>query len=62
MNPSDHPALGKRPANTGTVGPELQTHIGLQLSLLYDEVLKEPVPDQLRKLLADLEKKSSGPS
>jgi hypothetical protein len=62
MSPSDHPALGKRTGNTGTVGPELQAHIGRQLRSLYDEVLQEPVPDQLRKLLADLEKKSSGPS
>jgi len=62
MNLSDQSALGKRAGNTGTVGPELQAHIGRQLCSLYSEILKEPVPDQLRELLAELEKKSSGSS
>jgi len=46
----------------GNLGPDLQAHIGRQLRSLYDEVLKEPVPDHLRTLLAELEKKSSGSS
>jgi Anti-sigma factor NepR len=62
MNPSDQSALDRVPGKTGTLGPELQAHIGRQLRSLYDEMLKEPVPEHLRELLAELEKKSSGSS
>jgi hypothetical protein len=44
------------------LGPDLQAHIGRQLRSLYDEVLKEPVPDRLRDLLQQLEQKPSGES
>jgi hypothetical protein len=44
------------------LGPDLQAHIGRQLRSMYDEVLKEPVPDRLSDLLAQLEQKSSGRS
>jgi len=60
MNRSDQSALGTEARKTSSLGPELQAHIGRQLRSLYDEVLKEQVPDHLRELLAELEKKSSG--
>ncbi len=60
INRSDQSAPEDKPGKTGSIGPELQAHIGRQLRSVYDEVLKEPVPDHLRELLAELEKKSSG--
>lgn len=61
-NGLDQSAPNRRADKTGTLGPELQAHIGRQLRSLYDEVLKEPVPEHLHELLAELEKKSSGSS
>ena len=60
INRSDQSALETEARTTGSLGPELQAHIGRQLRSLYDEVLKEPVPDHLRALLAELEKKTPG--
>jgi len=59
INRSEQSAMDTEP-RSGSLGPELQAHIGRQLRSLYDEVLKESVPDHLRELLAELEKKSSG--
>jgi hypothetical protein len=59
-NALDQSAPNQRADMTGALGPELQAHIGRQLRALYDEMLKEPVPEHLRELLAELEKKSSG--
>jgi hypothetical protein len=47
---------------TAMLGPDLQQHIGRQLRSLYDEVLKEPVPDRLRDLLLKLEQKPTDQS
>ena len=46
------------PTKEAKLGPDLQAHIGRQLRSMYDEVLKEPVPDRLRDLLLRLEQKS----
>jgi hypothetical protein len=62
MNPSDQSAVRKHTSETGALGPELQAYIGRQLRSLYDEVLKEPLPERLRALLAELENKSYGSS
>ena len=35
----------------------MHEHIGRQLKLMFDEVAREPVPDQLRDLLEKLERK-----
>jgi hypothetical protein len=51
------PEMDMRQANAAQFGPDLQAHIGRQLRTLYDEVLKEPVPDRLRDLLVRLERK-----
>ena len=32
-------------------------HIGSQLNAMFEEVVTQPVPDKLRKLLEDLERK-----
>jgi hypothetical protein len=47
--------MDTQPAGLATLGPDLQAHIGRQLRSLYDEVLKEPVPDRLRDLLQKLD-------
>jgi hypothetical protein len=44
-------------AKSVKLGPDLQAHIGRQLRSMYDEVLKEPVPDRLRELLQQFEPK-----
>jgi len=49
-------------AAAAKLGPDLQAHIGRQLRSMYDEVLKEPVPDRLRDLLQQLEQKPTKPS
>ena len=41
---------------SGGVGDEIQAHIGERLKTLYDDMLKEPVPDRFLELLAQLEK------
>jgi hypothetical protein len=46
------------PAKVATLGPDLQRNIGRQLRSLYDEVLNEPVPDRLRELLQQLDRKA----
>jgi hypothetical protein len=49
-------------AKVPTLGPDLQRNIGRQLRSLYDEVLNEPVPDRLRDLLQQLDRKSTDQS
>ena len=40
--------------------PAIYDYIGKQLRALYDEVAEEPVPADLLRLLAELEKKQGG--
>jgi hypothetical protein len=47
--------MDTQPAKAAGMGPDLQAHIGRQLRSLYDEVLKEPVPQRLRDLLQQLD-------
>jgi hypothetical protein len=37
----------------------MHEHIGRQLKAMFDEVVTQPVPDKLRELLEDLERKQS---
>jgi hypothetical protein len=37
----------------------IHEHIGRQLKTLFEEVSDQPVPDKLRRLLEELEKKES---
>lgn len=46
-------------AQTGT-SKQVQAHIGSQLRQLFDEVVREPIPDRLQRLLADLDEKNNG--
>lgn len=46
-------------AQTGT-SKQVQAHIGNQLRQLFDEVVQEPIPDRLQRLLLDLDAKSNG--
>ena len=41
------------------LGNDVQRFIGDQLRAVYDEVLKEPVPDRFVKLLEELERKAA---
>ena len=57
------PAFGAATgAVDGALEPELQAHIGRQLRAMYNEVINEPVPDRLLRLLQDLERKQAGKS
>lgn len=40
---------------SGSVGDEIQAHIGDRLKAYYDNVLTEPVPDRFLELLAKLD-------
>lgn len=48
---------GAPEASTGTAFP-MHEHIGRQLKIMFDEVVTQPVPDKLRLLLEELERKT----
>lgn len=37
--------------------PQVQEHIGRQLRAVYDDVLKQPLPDRFRELMDKLDQK-----
>ena len=37
--------------------PQVQEHIGRQLRAVYDDVLKQPLPDRFRELMDKLDRK-----
>jgi len=47
-----------RKAAKGRVDPKFQAEIGKQLRALYDEVVKEPIPDRFVELLDRLDSSS----
>jgi Anti-sigma factor NepR len=49
------PPNGKTPA---TPAAPIHDYIGRKLKGMFDEVVSEPVPDKLRALLEELERKS----
>ena len=59
-SPAGNSEMEVQPDRAAKLGPDLQAHIGRQLRSMYDEVLKEPVPDRLRDLLQQLEQKPPG--
>ena len=61
-SPAGSSETDTQPDRSAKLGPDLQAHIGRQLRSMYDEVLKEPVPDRLRDLLQQLEQKPRGQS
>ena len=48
------------PANGAMLEADLQAHIGRHLRAVYDEVVKEEVPDRFLQLLRELERKQAG--
>jgi hypothetical protein len=57
-DPDAHPEAGAGSAPSRSTGRELGDAIGRQLKALFDDVAAEPVPDRLRELLDELERKS----
>ncbi len=39
------------------VDQAIRSHLGTQLKASYEEILKQPVPDRFKQLLAELEKR-----
>lgn len=50
----------RRSDKTVGLGREIQAKIGQHLRTMYDEVVKEGVPEDLEKLLRELDKPSDG--
>ena len=46
-------------AGSAGLETDVQTFIGKQLRAVYDEILNEPVPDKLIRLLDELERKKT---
>lgn len=44
-------------AGTPRMKPQVQEHIGRQLRAVYDDVLKQPLPDRFRELMEKLDEK-----
>jgi hypothetical protein len=60
MSPGDAGAdAGKARARVAAprMKPQVQEHIGRQLRAVYDDVLKQPLPDRFRELLEKLDQK-----
>ncbi len=49
------------PKSTPRLKPQVQEHIGRQLRAVYDDVLKQPLPDRFRELMDKLDKKVGDP-
>jgi Anti-sigma factor NepR len=56
--PADDPQTGAERAPSGSKGSEIGDAIGRQLRTLFDDVAASPLPDKLRELLDELERKS----
>lgn len=60
------PTSGSPPSGNETagghqaLGKDIQAQIGQQLRAVYDDVLKEDVPDRFMKLLAELDARTGG--
>ena len=57
MKRKEETAAGQRDKQPRDGDFVLHEHIGSQLKQMYDEVVEEPVPDKLRALLDELERK-----
>jgi hypothetical protein len=53
-------AAVRKPAGRGKpqLKPQVQDHIGRQLRAVYDDVLKQPLPDRFRELMEKLDQTS----
>jgi hypothetical protein len=55
----DAPGAGQNPADrraSARLKPQVQDHIGRQLRAVYDDVLKQPLPDRFRELMEKLDR------
>jgi hypothetical protein len=53
------PGSGTSPAErraAARLKPQVQDHIGRQLRAVYDDVLKQPLPDRFRELMEKLDR------
>ncbi len=46
-----------RETSSNRMKPQVQEHIGRQLRAVYDDVLKQPLPDRFRELMEKLDQK-----
>ena len=60
MNTDSSPPAATKPS--GRLGRDVQAKIGNQLRAVYDDVVKEGVPDRFLELLKRLDKKDEGDS
>lgn len=58
MNSAESPARGKRP---GGLNNEIQSRIGHQLRAMYDDVVRQGVPDRFADLIRQLDEPSQKP-
>jgi hypothetical protein len=56
MNAAGNPAPGKR----GGLNPEIQARIGHQLRAMYDDVVRQGVPDRFADLIRKLDEPGAG--
>lgn len=57
--PSTEAAAGVRTGGPGGRGGGIDRHISRQLRALYDEVVNEPIPERLLRLLEELDSNRS---
>ena len=59
--PAPDGAAKGRDQTTSRMKPQVQEHIGRQLRAVYDDVLKQPLPDRFRELMEKLDQKMGEP-
>jgi len=49
--------VGESPGEATAIDGKVQERLGRQLKALYDDVVRQPIPDRLLSLMAQLEEK-----
>jgi len=60
--PPQAPAASTATGGAGGRGGAIDRHISRQLRAIYDEVVNEPIPEHLTRLLEDLDRKQGNRS
>ena len=60
--PREDPPGHVQPGGAGGRGGSIDRHISRQLRAIYDEVVNEPIPEHLTRLLQELERKQGNRS
>ena len=60
--PPQAPVAGTATGGAGGRGGSIDRHISRQLRAIYDEVVNEPIPEHLARLLQELERKQGNRS